>query len=93
MNNPIWKLSSEAKLRILNNEVILLLTFRRNECNLYEPKTVIPVDINEDNVTFKVENEIYIVKTNSKKIIVSYHIHRKRIQERYQQKYQKCLRS
>ena len=92
MNNPTWKLCSDAKLKIFNDKAVLLLTFRKEEYKPYEPKAVIPVDINEDNVTFKVGNEVYIVKTRFKKIIVSYHDHRKRIQEKYQQRIPKLFK-
>ena len=92
MNRPEWKLCSEAKLKINSNGVELFLTFRKEEYKPYEPIAIIPVDINEDNVTFKVGNEVYMVKTNFKKIIVSYHDHRKRIQEKYQQKLPKLFR-
>ena len=92
MNNPKWKLSSETKLRINGNEVELLLTFRKEEYKPYESKAVIPVDINENNVTFKLGSEVYMVKTNFKKIIVKYHNYRKRIQEKYQQKLPKLFR-
>ena len=91
MNNHTWKLCSEAKLKINSNSVVLLLTFRKEKHMPYEPKAVIPVDINENNITFKVGNEVYMVKTNFKKIIVKYHNHRKRVQEKYQQKLPKLF--
>ena len=92
MNRPEWKLCNEAKLKINSNGVELLLTFRKEKYKPYEPKAVIPVDINENNITFEVDNEVYMVKTNFKKIIVGYHDHRKRIQEKYQQKLPKLFR-
>ena len=92
MNNPTWKLCSEAKLKINSNGVELLLTFRKEEYKPYEPIAIIPVDINEDNVTFKVGNEVYMVKTNFKKIIVSYYNHRRRVQEKYQQRIPKLFK-
>ncbi|RLF21851.1 MAG: transposase [Thermoprotei archaeon] len=96
MNNPTWKLSGEAKLKMNSNGVELLLTFRKEEYKPYEPKAVIPVDINENNITFKVGNEVCMVKTNFKRIIVGYHNHRKRLQEKYQQRipklYKKLIR-
>jgi len=92
MNRLEWELSSEAKLRINNDEVELILTFKKEEYKPYEPQTVIPIDINENNVTFKVENEVYIIKTNFKKIVIGYHNHRKRIQEKYQQRVPKLFR-
>jgi len=92
MNNPMWRLSSEAKLRINGSEVGLFLTFRKEKYEPYEPKAVIPVDINEDNVTFKVGNEVYMVKTNFKRVIMGYHNHRKRVQEKYQQRLPKLCK-
>ncbi len=92
MNNPMWNLSSEAKLKVFNDKVTLLLTFRKEKYKPYESKAIIPVDINEDNVTFKVGREVYIVKTNFKKIIVSYYNHRKRVQEKYQQRIPKLFK-
>lgn len=92
MNRSEWKLSSESKLKINGGKVELILMFRKEEYNPYEPKTVIPVDINEDNVTFKVGSEVYIAKTNFKKITVSYHNHRRRVQAKYQQKLPKLFR-
>jgi len=92
MNNPTWRLCSETKLKMLNDKIYLLLTFRKQEYKSYDAKAVIPVDINENNVTFKVGNEAYIVKTSFKSIIVSYHNHRRRIQEKYQQRIPKLFK-
>ena len=91
MNKSEWKLSSASKLKN-GNEVELVLTFKKEWYKPYELKAVIPVDINEDNDTFKLGNEVYMVKTNFKKIIVSYHNHRKRVQEKYQHKIPKLFK-
>jgi len=92
MNNSEWNLSGESKLKLNSSKVELILTFRKEEYKPYEPKAVIPVDVNEDNITFKVCSEVYIVKTNFKKIVVGYHNHRRRVQEKYQQKLPKLFK-
>ena len=53
MNNSEWNLSGESKLKLNSSKVELILTFRKEEYKPYEPKAVIPVDINEDNIKDK----------------------------------------
>jgi transposase len=63
-----WKLAKELKLRIAERKIIAYLTFTKGFEVAYEPKNVVAVDVNENNVTVAVFNNgvlsgVYRVET------------------------------
>ncbi len=91
-NKPGWRLAGEAKLRLGSDKAELIFTFRKEVYRPYKPKAVVPVDLNENNVTFKAGEEVYVVKTNLKRLVVGYHEHRRRLQKKHQQKRPRLFR-
>jgi IS605 OrfB family transposase len=79
-----WKLAKELKLRIAERKIIAYLTFTKGFEVAYEPKNVVAVDVNENNVTVAVFNNgvlsgVYRVETGLGKIVIAYTERRKRI--------------
>jgi IS605 OrfB family transposase len=79
-----WKLASELKLRIAGKKIIAYLTFTKVFEVAYEPKNVVAVDVNENNVTVAVFNNgvlnsVYRVETGLGRIVIAYAERRKRI--------------
>jgi len=79
-----WRLASELRFKILGKKVIVYLTFTREFDINYDPKNVIAVDVNENNVTVAVFKDgsltdIYRVETGLGRIVVVYSERRKRI--------------
>jgi len=79
-----WRLASELRFKILGKKVIVYLTFTREFDVNYDPKNVIAVDVNENNVTVAVFKDssltdIYRVETGLGGIVIAYSERRKRI--------------
>ena len=79
-----WRLASELRFKILGKKVIAYLTFTREFDVNYDPKNVITVDVNENNVTVAVFKDssltdVYRVETGLGRIVVAYSERRKRI--------------
>lgn len=79
-----WKLSSELRLKLNGRKVIAYLTFTKNFEVMYNPRNVVAVDVNENNVTlamFKDKKlcEVYRIKTDLGKLVIVYAERRKRI--------------
>jgi IS605 OrfB family transposase len=79
-----WRLASELRFKILGKKVIAYLTFTRGFDVNYDPKNVIAVDVNENNVTVAVFKngsltDVYRVETGLGRIVVAYSERRKRI--------------
>jgi len=79
-----WRLASELRFKILGKKVIAYLTFTREFDVNYDPKNVIAVDVNENNVTVAVFKngsltDVYRVETGLGRIVVAYSERRKRI--------------
>jgi IS605 OrfB family transposase len=82
--NSGWKLASEAKLRLdrRGRRLIFHLTFRRS-VEAYEPRDLIPVDVNENHVAVMIDQEVYLLETSFKDITLGYYYRRKAIQRKY----------
>jgi len=79
-----WKLSSELRLKLNGGKVIMYLTFTKDFEVVYNPKNVIAIDVNENNVTMAIFKnrklcEVFRVETGLGKIVISYAERRKRI--------------
>jgi IS605 OrfB family transposase len=79
-----WRLANELKLRIAGRKIIAYLTFTKGFEVAYEPKNVVAVDVNENNVTVAVFNNgvlnsVYRVETGLGRIVIAYAERRKRI--------------
>ena len=79
-----WRLASELRFKMLGKKVIVYLSFTREFEVSYNPKNVVAVDVNENNVTvtvFKSNSltDVYRVETSLGKIVVAYSERRKRI--------------
>jgi IS605 OrfB family transposase len=79
-----WRLASELRFKTLGKKAIAYLTFTREFDVNYDPKNVIAVDVNENNVTVAVFKDgsltdIYRVETGLGRIVVAYSERRKRI--------------
>jgi len=79
-----WRLANELKLRIAGRRIIAYLTFTKGFEVAYEPKNVVAVDVNENNVTVAVFNNgvlnsVYRVETGLGRIVIAYAERRKRI--------------
>jgi len=72
--NSGWKLASEAKLRLdeEGRRLIFHLTFRRS-VEAYEPRDLIPVDVNENHVAVMIDQEVYLLETSFKDITLGYY--------------------
>ncbi|MCD6428312.1 MAG: transposase, partial [Desulfurococcales archaeon] len=86
--NRGWKLVSEAKIKLdkRNRQLVIYLTFVK-EVEEYKPRDYLSVDVNESNVTVLVDGVAYLFETNTEKLVLGYHYHRKRIQEKYDRLY------
>jgi putative transposase len=79
-----WRLSSELKLRLNGRRAIVYLTFMKNLEVVYNPRNVVSVDVNENNVTLAVFknsrlSEVYRVETGLGRIVIAYIERRKKI--------------
>jgi len=81
-----WKLSEELRLKLANGKILVYLTFRKDFEVVYNPRNVVAVDVNENNVTVALFregklSEIYRIETNLGRIVIAYSERRKRIAE------------
>jgi len=79
-----WKLSEELRLKLVSGKVLVYLTFRKDFEVEHNPRNVVAVDVNENNVTLAVFkekklSEVYRVETSLGKIVISYSERRRRI--------------
>jgi IS605 OrfB family transposase len=79
-----WRLASELRFKILGRKVIVYLTLTREFEVDCDPRNVVAVDVNENNVTialFKggVLSDVYRVETGLGRIVIAYSERRKRI--------------
>ena len=79
-----WMLSSELKLKINGRKILVYLTFKKNFEITYNPRNVVAVDVNENNVTLALFNhgklsEVYRIETGLGRIVIGYAERRKRI--------------
>jgi IS605 OrfB family transposase len=79
-----WRLASELRFKILGKKVVVYLSFTREFEVGYDPRNIVAVDVNENNVTialFKdgVLSDVYRVETNLGRIVIAYSERRKRI--------------
>ena len=81
-----WKLAEELKLKINGRNVLAYIVFKRDFEVEYNPRNVVAVDVNENNVTlalFKdgVLGDVYRVETGLGRIVIAYSERRKGIME------------
>jgi IS605 OrfB family transposase len=79
-----WRLASELRFKVLGRKVVVYLTFTREFEISYNPRNVVAVDVNENNVTialFKggVLADAYRVETGLGRIVIAYSERRERI--------------
>jgi IS605 OrfB family transposase len=79
-----WRLASELRFKILGRKIVVYLTFTREFEVSYNPKNVVAVDVNENNVTvavFKSNSliDVYRVESGLGRIVVAYSERRKRV--------------
>jgi len=79
-----WKLSEELKLKPANGKVLVYLTFKKDFEAELNPRNVVAMDINENNVTLAVFrekklSEVYRVETNLGRIVIAYAERRKKL--------------
>jgi len=79
-----WRLASELRLKILGRKVIAYLTFTREFEVSYDPRNVVAVDVNENNVTVALFKGgalagVYRVETGLGRIVITYSERRKSI--------------
>jgi IS605 OrfB family transposase len=79
-----WKLASELRFKILGKSIIVYLSFNRELEVGYDPKNVVAVDVNENNVTIALFKngsltDVYRVETSLGRIVIAYSERRKRI--------------
>jgi len=80
--NKVWKIASEDKFKSLKgNDVEFFIVFKKGESKPYEPKSFIPIDLNENSVSVLLDNTPILLETNTKKITLGYEYRRKRIEE------------
>ncbi len=79
-----WRLASELKLKLDGRKIFVYLTFKKDFEITYNPRNVVSVDVNENNVTLALFkdgklNEVYRIETNLGRIVIGYAERRKRI--------------
>jgi IS605 OrfB family transposase len=79
-----WRLASELRFKVLGRKVVAYLTFTREFEVGYDPRNVVAVDVNENNVTialFKggVLSDVYRAEIGLGRIVVAYSERRERI--------------
>jgi len=79
-----WRLSEELRLKLANGKILVYLAFRRDFEVVYNPRNVVAVDVNENNVTLAVFREaklsgVYRVETGLGRIVIAYSERRERI--------------
>jgi len=86
--NSGWKLASEAKVKLdrKSRRLVVYLTFKKR-VEVYEPKSFVAVDVNENHVAVLVDGSVYIFETGFRDVILGYYYRRKRVQEKYDKVY------
>ncbi|RLE86212.1 MAG: transposase [Thermoprotei archaeon] len=81
--NSGWKLRTQPKLKLDHKErkVYVYFVFEK-EVELYKSKGWVSVDVNENNVTVLADDKAYKLITMLRSVIVRYHKHRRRLQEK-----------
>ena len=79
-----WRLASELRFKLLGRKIAVYLTFAKDFDVNYNPRNVIAVDVNENNVTIALFRggalaDVYRVETNLGRIVIAYSERRKRI--------------
>ena len=79
-----WKLAEELRFKLTGRRVVVYLTLTKYFEVVCEPRNVVAVDVNENNITaavFKnnVLTEVYRVETGLGRIVIAYAERRKRI--------------
>jgi IS605 OrfB family transposase len=79
-----WRLASELRFKILGRKVVVYLTLTREFEVSYNPKNVVAVDVNENNVTVALFKggalvDVYRVETGLGRVVIAYSERRKRI--------------
>ena len=73
-------IASEARFRLMKGNVVeFFIVFKRDEPKPYEPKGLIPVDLNENSVSVLINSKPLLLETNTKKITLGYEYRRKAI--------------
>jgi transposase len=78
-----WKPASELRFKILGRKTIVYMSFTKSFEVSYNPRSVVAVDINENNVTVALFKDgaladVYRVETNLGRTVVAYSERRKR---------------
>jgi IS605 OrfB family transposase len=79
-----WRLASELRFKLLGRKIAVYLTFAKDFYINYNPRNVVAVDVNENNVTIALFRggalaDVYRVETNLGRIVIAYSERRKRI--------------
>ena len=79
-----WRLASELRFKLLGRKIAVYLAFAKDFDVNYNPRNVVAVDVNENNVTvavFKSNSlaDVYRVETSLGRIVIAYSERRKRI--------------
>jgi len=79
-----WRLTSELRFKILGRKIVVYLTFTKELEVSYDPRNIVAVDVNENNVAialFKggVLADVYRVETGLGRIVIAYSERRKSI--------------
>jgi transposase len=79
-----WDLASELKLECNGGRVFAYLAFSRSFEITYDPKNVVSLDVNENNVTIAVFRggmfvEVIRVETGLGRMVMAYSVRRERI--------------
>ena len=79
-----WRLASELRFKILGRKIVVYLSFTKSFDVDYNPRNVVAVDVNENNVTIALFkdgalSDIYRVETRLGEIVIAYSERRRRI--------------
>lgn len=81
-----WRLAEELRFKLVGRRVVVYLTFTKHFEVEYNPRNVVAVDVNENNVTVAVfsngsHTDVYRVETDLGRTVIAYAERRKRIAE------------
>jgi len=79
-----WRPASKLRFKLLGRKIAVYLTFAKDFDVNYDPRDVVAVDVNENNVTVAVFKngsltDVYKVETGLGRIVIAYSERRKRI--------------
>jgi len=79
-----WKSASELRFKILGRKIVVYLSFTKSFEVSYDPRNVVAVDVNENNVTVALFKDgalvdVYRVETGLGRVVIAYSEKRKRI--------------